>query len=359
MARVLPPVLINFPITRKCNLKCPHCYSQAQNAPHPDEMSTQEIKKVISEVAKCGTKMIIFDGGEPTLREDLLELIRHANDVGLMPLLGTNATLITQEFARSLKDAGLVAAAISLDGYKKEIYDAFRGVEGSFDMVIEGLKNLLNADVGFQIDPCMHRDNLPYLEEIAKLSKQKGSVALEIFDFVPTGRGKDAKRYEISQENRKRLIRRVITMAIEDEEMIFRLLALPQYWIEVEKMVPEKMIAKRFIRTCCGAGIRFATIMYDGTVYPCMLLQEEAGNVREKSFKDIWHNSTLLKALRNRDNLKGKCKHCKYRTVCGGARCKAYIKTGDPFAEDPDCWYDESEIRCDQENDSVKKIEII
>jgi len=345
VAKALPPVLINLPITRECNLKCPHCYSQGQDTPHPDEMSTKEIKRVISEVAKCGTKMIVFDGGEPTLREDLFELIRHADDVGLMPLLGTNATIITPEFARRLKDAGLVAAAISLDGYKAEIYDGFRGIEGSFDQVIEGIRNLKDAGVGFQIDPCMHRYNLPHLEEIAKLSKQNGSIALEIFDFIPTGRGKNANGYEISQEDRKKLIRRVIKLALEDDEMTYRLLALPQYWIEVERMVPEEEITKKFIRTCCGAGVRFATIMYDGTVYPCMLLQKEAGNVREKSFRTIWYHSPVFKTLRDRNNLKGKCKICKYRTLCGGARCKAYIRTGDMLAEDPDCWYSEAEIR--------------
>lgn len=171
-----------------------------------------------------------------------------------------------------------------------------------------------------------------------------GAVAVEIFDFVSSGRGARHVKYELDAETRKRLVEQIIQLQRKEEDLIFRVIALPQYWVKVEKTVPENEVLLKFVRSCCGAGLRYACVLYEGTVYPCMVLQEKVGNVREQSFNEIWYNSPVLNKLRDRDLLRGKCGRCKYRMVCGGARCKAYAKTGDVLAEDPTCWFTEEEV---------------
>lgn len=340
---VPPPVLVSFGITRECDLKCPHCYSDSGEK-DPKELSTEEAKALIGDVAELGARLIILDGGEPALRSDLVELTRHAKDVGLRPVLGSNAMSITKELATKLKEAGCEGVAISLDGARPKTHDKFRGLEGGWTKTVDGARNCAAAGLPFQIAPLMHRKNWDELGDIIKLSKDVGANAVEIFDFVEAGRGKTHSEYELDTEKRKQAIDMIIDLQRKDD-ITYRVIALPQYWALVEKTVPEEEILERFVRSCCAAGTRYITILPNGDVIPCMVLQPVVGNVREQSIKDIWHNSPILNTLRNRDNLKGKCGRCKYKLTCVGARCKAFEKTGDIMAEDPTCWLTEDEIR--------------
>jgi radical SAM protein with 4Fe4S-binding SPASM domain len=336
-------VLVSFGITRECDLKCPHCYSDSEKK-DPDELSTEEAKKLISETAEMGTKLIILDGGEPTLREDLVELVSHANASGLKPVLGSNAMSITEELARKLTEAGCMGVAISLDGADPKTHDDFRGLVGGWQKTLDGARNCAKAGLQFQIAPLMHKGSWTQLEDVIDLAKQNGANAVEIFDYVPTGRGKGHEEYELDTEKRKSIIDTIINLQRRDD-ITYRVIALPQYWAMVEKTVPEEEILERFVRSCCAAGTRYITILPNGDVIPCMVLQTKLGNVHEQSIKDIWYNSPILKELRNRDLLKGKCGRCRYKLTCVGARCKAYEKTGDLMAEDPTCWLTEDEIK--------------
>ena len=337
---VAPPVMVSFAITRRCNLKCPHCYSESVEKPHPKELTTEEAKEVISDVARLGTRMIIFDGGEPTLREDLPELVKHAADEGLTPLLGSNGMkeTLSRELLRALRGAGLRAISISLDGAKPETHDSFRGVTGAWESTLKGIENCKEEGITFQIGTTLHKQNFEELPEIIDLAKKLGSYAVEIFEFVEVGRGAQNKQYSLSGEQRREAVGYLIERQLKEEELFFRLIALPQYWIEAERRIEDEEGLLKFVRTCCAAGIRYGTILYDGTIFPCMLLPIPLGNVREVSFSEVWRKNPLLEKLRDAENLKGKCSRCKYREICRGARCKALAKTGDLFAEDPDCW---------------------
>jgi radical SAM protein with 4Fe4S-binding SPASM domain len=339
------PVLVSFGITRECDLKCLHCYSDSGQK-DPGELSTFEAKNVIDDVAEMGARLIILDGGEPTLRKDLTELIGYCRSKGLKTVIGSHGMSLTKELVRDLKRAGCQGVAISLDGAKAETHDEWRGIPGAWSRTIQGARICSEMGLPFQLAPMLQRGNWEQLRSIADLARQLKADALEIFDFVPTGRGKEHAEYELTAEQRKQIIEEVIGLQRMDD-LTYRLIALPQYWAVVEKTVPEDEILMKFVRSCCAAGTRYITILPNGDVIPCMVLQVILGNVHKERLIDIWRQSPVLKMLRNRDNLKGKCGICRYKRTCAGARCKAYEKTGDFLAEDPTCWFSENEIRED------------
>jgi radical SAM protein with 4Fe4S-binding SPASM domain len=343
--KVLPPVLVSFSVTRQCNLKCVHCYSESVETAHPHELSTDEAKLVIQQIAQSGARMIIFDGGEPLMRPDIYQLVAFAKEVGLRPLMGTNATLITDQVAGQLVEAGIKALAISVDGDRAASHDKFRGAEGSFDATIAGIQSAARAGIPFQLAPCINATNKTQLAGVVKLGHKLGAVAVEVFDYIASGRGKVDRSFELSIEERKALVDEIIALQRKDDELVFRCIGIPQYWVEVEKLVPEEEVLLKFVRSCCGAGLRYACIMYEGTVYPCMVLQKVAGNVREQSFADIWRESEVFQILRERSKLGGKCGRCDYKELCGGARCKVFEATGELMAEDRTCWFTEEELK--------------
>ena len=343
--KILPPVMVSFSVTRQCNLKCIHCYSRSVEIPHPNELTTAEAKRVIGEIADAGARLIIFDGGEPLMRKDIYELIAHAKEVGLRPLMGTNATLITEEVAKRLVEAGIRTLAISLDGAEAKSHDEFRGVEGCWEETMRGIENARQAGIPFQIAPTLRHGRWQEWRGIADLAKEMGAMAVEVFDYIPAGRGAENPEFVLTREERQRFVKDYIAGQLADEEMVYRCIGIPQLWVEVERSVPEEEVLMRFVRTCCGAGLRYCCVLYEGSVYPCMVLQKKAGDVRDQSFQEIWYESEVLKALRDRDRLEGKCGRCDYRYLCGGARCKVYEKTGSLTAEDESCWFREEELR--------------
>jgi radical SAM protein with 4Fe4S-binding SPASM domain len=343
--KTMAPTLVSFAVTRECNLKCKHCYSQSVDSPHPRELDTDEAKRLISQIAEAGAHLIIFDGGEPLMRPDIFGLVSHAGSVGLTPVMGSNGTLITPEVAGKLADAGLEAIAISLDGADAETHDDFRGSQGSWEQTLRGIENTREAGISFQIAPTLRHGCWDQWGPIADLAKEWGASAVEVFDYVPAGRGEENVEFEMTTEERRLFTREYIARQLADDEMIYRYVALPQIWAEVEKTVPEDDVLAKFVRSCCAAGSRYCCILYEGTVYPCMLLQKKAGDVREQSFVDIWQNSEVFQTLRDRDRLEGKCGRCDYRHLCGGARCRVYTKTGSLTAEDDACWFSEEELK--------------
>ena len=339
------PTLVSFAVTRECNLKCKHCYSQSIDSPHPQELNTAEAKRLISQIAEAGAHLLILDGGEPLMRPDVFDLVRHSRSVGLTTVMGTNGTLITTEVAAKLVEAGIQALAISLDGADKETHDAFRGVEGVWEQMLRGVENVRQAGIPFQIAPTLRHERWGQWGAIADKAKEWGATAVEVFDYVSVGRGEENPEFEMTVEERRAFVREYIARQRADDEVVYRCVALPQLWVEVEKTVPEEEVLMKFVRSCCAAGIRYCCVLYEGTVYPCMVLQEKAGDVREQSFLDIWQNSEVFQVLRDRDRLEGKCGRCDYRYVCGGARCRVYARTGSLTAEDESCWFTEEELK--------------
>ena len=349
-------------------MRCKHCYSDATDSPHPNELTTAEVKRVITEIAHTGTRLLIFDGGEPLMRDDIYDLIAHARDSGLQPMLGTNATLLSTEATGRLKKAGTKVIAISLHSSNAKSHDEFCGIEGSWNRAMSGINNIKAAGIPFQINTCIYRHNLTQFVSIVNLSRNLGAIAIEIFSYMPVGRGKEHPDLALTTEEKKHLTGQIIQHQINDKDMIYRCIGIPQFWVEVDKGVADKEAMKRFIRSCCGAALRYCCVFYEGTVYPCMLLQKRAGNIRKKSFTEIWQTSEVLMKLRARDKLEGKCHDCAYRQLCGGARCIVFEKTDSLTNEDRKCWFKKQELKrtitvhkggcsyCDRETSTICQV---
>ena len=349
LGKTFTPRLISWNMTFKCNLKCAHCYIDAREREGKEELSTDEGKLLIDQIVEVGKPVIIMSGGEPLLRNDFFELARYGTEKGLRMSMGTNGTLITDQTARRLKYAGIKKVAISLDSSTPEGHDEFRGVKGSWNRVIKGIKACIRNNIDVQINTTITQQNYNEVDDIMALAEKLGAKDFHPFFLVPTGRGR--KIEDISPVMYEKMIRGVLEKGAK-YSLNVKPTCAPQFMRIAEQ---EGLELKRRVRGCI-AGLSYCRIYPTGEVTPCPYLPIKLGNIKERTFKDIWFNSEILKALRDFNKLKGKCGICEYREICGGCRARAYGLTsnfldvcgglhkptelkGDYLAEEPWCIY--------------------
>jgi len=272
------PFVVTYSLTRRCNLKCRHCYSNG-GSEGEHELPWEKANEVVKQIANAGSRIIIFDGGEPLMREDIYELIRFASSLGLITVLGTNGTLITPSVAEKLLDAGLDHCAVSIDGATRGTHEWLRGVEGCFEKAVNGAKLVQKAGIPLQINTCLHNRNQHELRDIIRMAEALKADAVQLFLYVKAGRGsQDILSPSLSQE------------AFEN----------------VESSIDLRIIGTTQQRgsRCCTAADKVCCILNDGTVYPCMLLPVPLGNVTQVTLSDIWNNSPLI--IKMNESKKGK-----------------------------------------------------
>jgi len=343
------PLVVSWNVTLKCNLKCAHCYINAAETELADELSTDAAKMLIHQITEVSRPLLILSGGEPLLREDIYEIIRYGADRGLRMGMGSNGMLIDDEVTRRLEDSGMETVAISLDSSIPERHDMFRGVKGCWEHAVDAIKALKKSRIQVQVNSTVTPQNYDEVDDIMALAEELGVENFHLFFLVPTGRGTDIAD---------------ITPRMYEDMITSTLAKIPKYKLNVKpSCAPQFMrVAKeqgvdmsRWVRGCM-AGLYYCRIYPSGEVTPCPYLPLNLGNIRERSFKDIWFNSEVFKALRDFDKLEGKCGLCEHREVCGGCRARAYGVTteqmdfcgalheptttqGDYLAEDPWCIY--------------------
>ena len=342
-----PPFIVSYSITQKCNLKCKHCYSESVDQPAPDELSTEEAFRVIDDLSRWGIGLLIIDGGEPLCREDLLDVVKYASSKGIRTTIGSNGTLIDERMAKKMKDAGVMAVAISVDGAEAQTHDSFRGVAGAFDQTLKGVEACRNSRLPFQFNTVIRKETLPQLEDLLHMAVDCGADAAEFFDLVAVGRAKDECKEQVLSNEERRQVMEWLAQSQEDCPIVIRVPGCPMYPLLLqEKQVKPKRFPPEMLRRVpyygrgCAAGMPMGYVMIqcNGEVNPCMLLQVNLGNVREQSIVSIWENSAVLAQLRRRELLKGECGECSYKITCSGCRGRAYEETGDMMAADPGCW---------------------
>ena len=344
---IQPPFMVSYSITRKCNLKCKHCYSSSVDQAAPGELSTEEAFRFIDDLSEWGIGLLIIDGGEPLCREDLLDILEYASSKGIRTTIGSNATLIDEGIAKKLLGVGVMAVAISVDGADAETHDSFRGLSGAFEQTFKGINACRTAGLPFQFNMVIRKDTLPQLEDMLHLAVDSGANAAEFFDLVATGRAKEeCKEQVLSLDERKRAME-WLAEAQEDCPIIIRVPGCPMYPLLLqEKQIQPRHFPAEMLRRVpyygrgCAAGMPMGYVMIqsNGEVNPCMLLQVKLGNIREQGIRSIWEDSPILAKLRQRELLKGECGVCSSRDTCSGCRGRAYEETGDIMAADPGCW---------------------
>ena len=331
--------LISWNTTNLCNMNCSHCYRSAvKTAPDgkillpPEELTTAQAKRMIEEIAKAGFRIMIFSGGEPLMRPDICELGAFTKSCGLIPVLGTNGTLITEEMAMKLKEAGFSAAGISLDSLSPEKMDDFRKLPNSFDLILRGIENCKTAGIRVQIHTTIMNWNLDELEAITDFAVNVGAGAHHFFFLVPTGRAVEMDHAQISDIDYERAIRRIMQKQ-KEVPIELKPTCAPQFL-----RVADQMGVKTRFSKGCLAGISYCIIGSNGDVRPCAYLNNTIGDVKEIAFDKLWKEHPTLQLLRT-EEVGGKCGSCTYKKICGGCRARAFYETGNFMAEDPNCLY--------------------
>lgn len=325
-------MIISWNTTNACNMHCAHCYRDA-GCRAEDELSTAEGKQMLTEIARAGFKIMIFSGGEPLLRPDIIELVQHASNVGLRPVFGTNGTLITPEMAAKLKAAGTMGVGISLDSLDAAKHDRFRDFPHAWEGAVRGMRNCRAAGLPFQIHTTVMDWNASELEAITDFAVAEKAVAHHFFFLVPTGRAAtieaESLRAEAYEDVLTRIMKKQQTVDIE-----LKPTCAPQFL-----RIAAQMGMKTRFRRGCLAGTAYCIVSPRGKVQPCAYLNMEIGDVRRQPFDEIWRTSEVLQRLRTMDYAGG-CGSCDYKRACGGCRARAaYYHEGDYMAEEPWCLY--------------------
>lgn len=322
--------IVSWNTTNACNLYCAHCY-RGSGEEAAGELTTAEGMTLIEEIARAGFQIMIFSGGEPLLRPDIFDLIHHAREVGLRPVLGTNGTLLTLETARALKDAGLMAAGISLDSLDAAAHDRLRSQQGAWQAAVNGMQHCRAVGLPFQIHTTVMDWNADEITQITDFAVEIGARAHHIFFLVPTGRGEDIEGQALERHAYENVLTRIMSKA-KNVSIEVKPTCAPQF-IRVADQVGHK---QRFAKGCL-AGTSYCIISPRGDVQPCAYLDLPLGNVRDLPFDRIWAENETLARLRTR-NYSGSCGDCHYSDRCGGCRARAaYYHEGDIMSADPLC----------------------
>jgi radical SAM protein with 4Fe4S-binding SPASM domain len=333
--------------TARCNLRCVHCRRlDTPTRPDQTDLGTVEAMELINDLAAHHDgAILVFSGGEPLLRHDTLELASHAARHGLATALATNGTLVTPQAAGEIRAAGFSVVSVSLDGARAETHDAIRGLPGSFDKALAGLRHLRDAGQRVQINMSITRSSAVELEAMFALAEAEGVAALHVFIVVPVGCGRELDEADrLSPEEYERFLRRFLELSA-GAKFGTKATCAPQYARITDQLQSESpgpgagCPTVEAGRRGCLAGSGVCFVSHAGLVYPCGYLPVECGSVRYAPLSQIWRDSPVFARLRQVELLAGKCGECDWRVACGGCRARAFAATGDYLAEEPDCIY--------------------
>ena len=345
--------------TRRCNLRCVHCYSRSENKAYPGELTTAEAAAMLDDLARFGVPVVLFSGGEPLIRPDLLALMERTVSLGMRAVLSTNGTLISEATAGRLKGVGLSYVGVSLDGLR-EVHDRFRGVPGAFDRAIAGIRNGMRAGIKVGLRFTITRRNAAEIDGIFDLLREENIPRVCFYHLVYAGRGSALMQEDLDHEATRRGVDRIIdrTAALHAEGRRVEVLTVdnhadgPHLYLRmVREKSPRAGDVARLLEMNRGnsSGNGIGCISWDGAVHPDPFWRHVTlGNVRERPFSEIWTDLThplLAKLKDKRPHVKGRCATCRFLDVCGGNfRVRAEAATGDLWAPDPACYLTDEEI---------------
>lgn len=326
-------MLISWNTTKRCNLFCRHCYREAgPQEKAMDELTTAEGRQLIKEIKKAGFHLLILSGGEPLLREDIIDLAAAAKENGLIPAMGTNGTLLTLALAKELAAVGLRGIAISVDSLDSAYHDKFRGIQGAYEQAQAGIDNALAAGLRVQINLTLTENNQDQFEKMVDYYEKRGVNAIHPFFLVPTGRALSMAEEGLKADAYFGMIKKILERQ-QKTTLELKPTCAPQFM----PMAKAMGLQMRFTRGCL-AGTGYCCILPNGKVHVCPYLPIEAGDVRQTPFDVIWHESEAFQRLRNFSAYEGACGSCEDVAICGGCRARAYYYQNNYLAEEPWCF---------------------
>ncbi|MES0445438.1 MAG: 12,18-didecarboxysiroheme deacetylase [Desulfobacterales bacterium] len=352
------PVVV-WNITRRCNLKCLHCYAHARNIPFDNELTTMEGKNLIDDLAGFGVPVLLISGGEPLTRKDLPELAAYAVEKGMRAVISTNGTLITPQMAGTLKKIGLSYVGISLDGME-EINDRFRGVKGAFRSALKGIENCKKAGIKVGLRFTINKINVGEIPDLFKLIEENDIPRICFYHLVYAGRGSKLVEEDLSHEESRRAVDLIMdfTKKLHDQGKPKEVLTVdnhadgPYIYLRLKKENPER--AKEVLELLTmnegnNSGRGIGCISWDGEVHADQFWRHYSfGNVKDRPFSEIWTDTSdpLMNKLKEKKKYaKGKCGTCRWLDICAGNfRVRSEAVTGDVWAPDPACYLTDEEI---------------
>ncbi len=338
--------VISWNITKRCNLECDHCYIDA--GPIKDkkeldgELTTAECFQVIDQIVEVNANaLLILTGGEPFLRPDVFEIAKHAGQRGLWVVVGTNGVLISEKLLDRVEAASIKGLSLSLDALSAEKHDWFRRVKGAFDNTVQGARLLADRDIPYIIQTTVARHNAADLEAIAEFAHQLGARVFNVYFLVATGRGSYVT--DVSPDEYEAIMQRLYHLQKTYRgRMLVNSKCAPHYQRVLYQNEPQSDMLKAYGSGAggCPAGTHYCGIRPNGDMTPCPYIPEYGGNLRDKSFADIWNDSDVFRTIRDRSQLGGRCGGCEFAEVCGGCRARSLGSKHDLMAEDPWCVYE-------------------
>jgi radical SAM protein len=353
------PMLVFWETTRACQLACQHCRASATAQPLPGELSTDEGRALLEQVAGFGRPhpILVLTGGDCLLRPDLFDLVEHAQSLGIPVALSPSVTpALTPEVIARIARSGVKAVSISLDGAFPGTHDAVRGIPGHFDSTVDALRALVAAGLTVQVNTTVMSSNVDELPEVAALLQECGVHIWEVFFLVHVGRGAATSAvtpleheqvchflYDASHHG---FVVRTVEAPFFRRVVAERRAGAPApqggLYEDLTRRLGELLGAPtgrpraHTAATRDGKGILF--VAHDGDVYPAGFLPLPLGNVRDRPLREIYRDEGLLRHIRAAD-FSGRCGRCTFADLCGGSRARAFADSGDPLGEDPACTY--------------------
>jgi 12,18-didecarboxysiroheme deacetylase len=352
------PVVV-WNMTRRCNLKCVHCYAHALEEDGADDISTERGKALIDDLAAYGSPVMLFSGGEPLVRKDLTELAKHAVSKGMRAVISTNGTLITKDKARELKEVGLSYVGISVDG-GQEVHDRFRKVPGSFKKAVQGIENCQAEGLKVGLRFTINKRNQGEVPVLFDLVRDLEVPRICFYHLVYSGRGSELIKEDLDHAETRAVVDLILdrTRKLFEQGKPKEVLTVdnhadgPYIWMRLQREDPkraEEVFELLQFNEGNSSGRGIGCISWDGQVHPDQFWRNHSfGNVLERPFSAIWDDPAieLLHKLKNKKaHVGGRCAKCRFLNICGGNfRARAEAWHGDIWAEDPACYLTDEEI---------------
>ena len=352
------PVVV-WNVTRACNLKCIHCYARAVERGDESEIDHEKGLALIDDLALFGVPVILFSGGEPLMRPDLVGLARYAVDKGMRAVVSTNGTLMTRQKARELKQIGLSSVGVSLDGMET-VKDRFRGKRGAFRDAIAGIKNCQEMGLKVGLRFTINRLNVAEIPYIFDLLEDYDIPRVCFYHLVYSGRGSSLVEQDLDHEETRRAVDLIIdrTKDLHDRGITKEVLTVDNHadgpylymrMIRENNPRADEVLQLLNMNEGNSSGRGIGCISWDGSVHADQFWRHYSfGNVLERPFSEIWADisNPLMKKLKQKKKyVKGRCAGCRWLDICAGNfRVRPEAVTGDLWAPDPACYLTDEEI---------------